>query len=69
MKDAAHILLHACCAPCLLAPLDALREEGYAVSALFYNPNIHPLLEFRKRVKAMRVFMEGDDLPVEIDTE
>jgi predicted adenine nucleotide alpha hydrolase (AANH) superfamily ATPase len=61
------VLIHACCAPCLIGPLDALRGEGHEPAALFYNPNIHPFLEFRKRVKAMRVFMEADAIPVEID--
>ena len=31
----------------------------------FYNPNIHPLLEFRKRLKAVRVFQESDPLTVD----
>jgi len=61
-------LIHACCAPCLIAPLEALRAEGMAVAGFFYNPNIHPFLEFRKRIKALQVFLESDDLPVEIDT-
>jgi len=62
-------LIHVCCAPCLLAPLQALRGEGMVLAGFFYNPNVHPLLEFRKRIKAVRVFLEGDDLPVEIDAE
>lgn len=60
-------LIHICCAPCLIAPLDQLRSENMEVAGIFYNPNIHPLLEFRKRVKALRVFLESDDLAVEID--
>ncbi|OHC08214.1 MAG: hypothetical protein A3K50_04510, partial [Planctomycetes bacterium RIFOXYD12_FULL_42_12] len=31
---------------------------------LFYNPNIHPFLEFRRRLKALRVFQESDPIPV-----
>lgn len=60
------LLLHICCAPCLCAPLEALRGEGFAVEGFFFNPNIHPLLEFRKRVKALRVFLESDPLQAEI---
>ena len=63
------VLIHACCAPCLLGPLEALRAEGVVPSVYFYNPNIHPFLEFRKRMKAMQVFMETDSVPVEIDAE
>lgn len=60
----ANLLLHICCASCLCAPLEELREEGINVHGYFYNPNIHPLLEFRKRLKAVRVFQESD--PIEI---
>ena len=63
------LLIHVCCAPCLIGPLEALRVEGMQPSGFFYNPNIHPFLEFRKRVKALRVFLEKDDLPVEIVEE
>jgi predicted adenine nucleotide alpha hydrolase (AANH) superfamily ATPase len=60
------VLIHVCCAPCLIGPLEALRQEGLQPAGFFYNPNIHPFLEFRKRIKAVRVFLEKDDLPVEI---
>jgi len=44
--------------------LHELRKEGFTVTGLFYNPNIHPLLEFRRRLKALRVFQESDPIPV-----
>ncbi|MGQ3685637.1 MAG: epoxyqueuosine reductase QueH [Candidatus Loosdrechtia sp.] len=59
-----NLLLHICCACCLCAPLNELRKEGFQVTGLFYNPNIHPFLEFRKRIKALRVFQESDSIPV-----
>ncbi len=59
-----NLLLHICCACCLCAPLNELRKEGFTVTGLFYNPNIHPLLEFRRRLKALRVFQESDLIPV-----
>jgi predicted adenine nucleotide alpha hydrolase (AANH) superfamily ATPase len=59
-----NLLLHICCACCLCAPLNELRKEGFEVTGLFYNPNIHPLLEFRRRLKALRVFQESDPIPV-----
>ena len=61
------VLIHICCGPCLAGPLGALRREGMDLAGYFYNPNIHPLIEFRRRVKALRVFLESDPLPVEID--
>ena len=63
------VLIHVCCAPCLIGPLEALRAEGLQLSGFFYNPNIHPFLEFRKRIKAVRVFLEKDDVPIEIVEE
>ncbi|MBV6518114.1 MAG: hypothetical protein DYG84_02335 [Candidatus Brocadia sp. AMX3] len=59
-----NLLLHICCACCLCAPVQELRKEGFSVTGLFYNPNIHPLLEFRRRLKALRVFQESDPIPV-----
>lgn len=70
MRDG--VCLHVCCAPCLATALETLRRapdgEFPAVAGIFfYNPNIHPLLEFRKRVKALRVYLERDPVPSEID--
>jgi len=44
-----NILLHICCAPCAIYPIEELREEGHQVAGLFYNPNIHPYSEYLKR--------------------
>ena len=43
------LLLHTCCAPCSIHPLQVLREKDFEVYGLFYNPNIHPYMEFKKR--------------------
>ncbi|MCS7281184.1 MAG: epoxyqueuosine reductase QueH [Desulfobacterota bacterium] len=51
MKDS--LLLHVCCAPCLIYPLKVLREEGYEVTGFFFNPNIHPFSEFKKRLETL----------------
>jgi len=61
------LLLHSCCAPCLGAPWERLRSEGYDVTAFFYNPNIHPLLEFRKRLKAVRTLSDRQAIPILCD--
>ncbi len=61
MKD--RLLLHVCCALCLPGPLRALTEEGFEVEGYFYNPNIHPLLEFRKRLKAVKTINERLRVP------
>lgn len=43
------LLLHICCAPCTIYPLQTLRDRGVEVSGYFYNPNIHPFREHEKR--------------------
>lgn len=43
------LLLHICCGPCGIYPSGKLREEGFEVEGLFYNPNIHPESEFLRR--------------------
>jgi predicted adenine nucleotide alpha hydrolase (AANH) superfamily ATPase len=44
-----NILLHICCAPCAIYPLELLRKEGHKAAGYFYNPNIHPCSEYLKR--------------------
>lgn len=52
------ILLHACCAPCTVYPLRILREEGYEVQVLFYNPNIHPYMEYKRRLDTLTAYAD-----------
>ena len=42
------LLLHACCAPCSSAVLEQLNEH-FALSILYYNPNIDPPAEYHRR--------------------
>jgi predicted adenine nucleotide alpha hydrolase (AANH) superfamily ATPase len=43
------MLLHVCCANCLLYPYDLLKEN-FLVAFYFYNPNIYPEEEYKKRL-------------------
>ena len=63
------VLLHTCCAPCTIGPYERLVAEGHRVTGLFYNPNIHPFVEFRRRLKAMKVLQERVPIPVLYDEE
>jgi len=54
----ADLLLHICCGPCASASIPAFREAGADVLGFFYNPNIHPLLEFRRRLAGAREVAE-----------
>ncbi len=44
-----NILLHICCAPCSIYPVKTLRVEETIVTGYFYNNNIHPYTEYKKR--------------------
>ena len=50
------LLLHACCAPCAVACVDCLREEGRNPALFWYNPNIHPFGEYRNRRESLVEF-------------
>ena len=63
------ILLHLCCGPCACYPLKHLRQAGYDVTAYFYNPNIHPYKEFRKRLETAQEFAEKSDLTLHMDDD
>lgn len=68
----ARVGLHVCCAPCLGRTRAALRAGAAGAfpeiaGIFFFNPNIHPLLEFRRRVKALRIYLERDSLSAEIE--
>ena len=39
------MLLHACCGPCAMYPVDMLLEQGTNLDLYWYNPNIHPEFE------------------------
>lgn len=43
------LLLHACCGPCSITPVLALRDAGLEPTLYFFNPNIHPLAEYLRR--------------------
>lgn len=45
-------------------PILRLREEGWVVTAFFYNPNIHPQEEWERRREAMRQAAEALQVPL-----
>jgi len=58
------VLLHICCGPCAVYPADFLRGQGHQVSGFFYNPNIHPYEEYRRRYEA--VVTVGERLKLDV---
>ena len=43
------VLMHTCCAPCSVYCIDSLRTEGIEPTIFWYNPNIHPFMEYKAR--------------------
>lgn len=58
------ILLHICCANCAIYPARILSEAGHALTGLFYNHNIHPYQEYRRRLDAVRDYAAAIQLPL-----
>lgn len=56
--DVMKLLLHACCGPCACYPAEKLLVDGKAFDILYFNPNIHPYKEFKRRLNALRELCE-----------
>jgi len=63
------ILLHICCAPCSIVPVQTLKSEGHELKGFFFNPNIHPTLEYGRRLETLQAYarVEALDLSVPED--
>ncbi len=59
------LLLHICCAPCLIYPLEELRKKDFRVRGIFYNPNIHPFSEYKNRKKSVSDFSKMNNVDVD----
>ena len=51
------LLLHACCAPCSSAVLERLSPH-FAITLLYYNPNIAPPAEYHRRADELDRFVQ-----------
>lgn len=61
------ILLHMCCGPCSAYPVKRLREMGYEPDGYFFNPNIHPYKEFRRRLETAAEFAKKAGMAITAD--
>jgi len=61
------LLVHSCCAHCAAYSTDYWRKQGYEVSLLWYNPNIHPFTEHQHRLEAMKSLAKEMNLPLIVD--
>lgn len=61
------ILLHMCCGPCSCYPVRKLRADGHVLTGYFFNPNIHPYKEFKRRLDTAMEFAEKVGLDIAVD--
>ncbi len=57
------ILLHTCCGPCTIYPLQRLQDAGFEVFGFYYNPNIHPYQEWERRLVALETVLNAVESP------
>jgi predicted adenine nucleotide alpha hydrolase (AANH) superfamily ATPase len=60
------VLLHQCCGPCSIYPAIRLREDGHELHGYFYNPNIHPYTEYKKRLETLQTYNTQHNIPYTI---
>lgn len=65
----AKILLHSCCGPCSIYPIEHLRSENFDIVGHFYNPNIHPFTEWQKRKDNFQWFAENEGIKTIIEDD
>lgn len=61
------LLLHTCCGPCALYPLEAVLEAGHEVTMLYLNPNIQPKSEWQRRLDNVKIVADHYNLPLLVD--
>ena len=51
--------MHTCCAPCSVYCIDHLRKEKKEPILYWYNPNIHPYIEYKTRRDTLKEYAES----------
>ena len=52
------LLMHTCCAPCSIYCIESLRKEDIEPTLYWYNPNIHPYIEYKTRRDTLKQYSE-----------
>lgn len=53
------LLLHTCCAPCSVYCIKSLRKEGIEPVVYWFNPNIHPYIEYKTRRDTLKEYTKS----------
>ena len=56
------LLMHTCCAPCSVYCIDSLRKEEIEPTVYWYNPNIHPYIEYKTRRDTLKEYAKSIDI-------
>ena len=63
------LLLHTCCAPCLIGVLpsftdsaDTANTADFEITCFWFNPNIHPYTEYQSRLNAFTAFTQSNNI-------
>lgn len=57
------VLMHSCCAPCVIEQMAAMTAAGIEYTIFFYNPNIHPTEEYEIRKEENIRYCEQQNIP------
>ena len=63
------LLMHTCCAPCSVYCIDSLRAENIEPTLFWYNPNIHPYIEYKTRRDCLKDYAAKVGAKLIIDEE
>lgn len=63
------LLMHTCCAPCSVYCIEKLRDEGIEPTLYWYNPNIHPYMEYKQRRDTLIEYSKMIDISLVIEEE
>lgn len=53
------LLLHTCCAPCSVYCIQKLRKDNIEPVIYWYNPNIHPYMEYKARRDTLKEYTKS----------
>ena len=53
------LLLHTCCAPCSVYCIKSLRNEEIEPTVYWFNPNIHPYMEYKTRRDTLKEYTKS----------
>jgi len=62
------ILVHTCCANCLIYPMEIMRGKELEIHSFFYN-HIHPFMEMLKRLESLAFLTEKENINLIIREE